>query len=53
MKKCLFDQWYDGEAVSLNNFTKKLFDAFMVADGDNREVIKNGWPEWFENLQSF
>lgn len=53
MNKCLFDQWYDGEAININNFTKQIFEAFIVADFGNREKIKNSWPEWFKNLQSF
>jgi len=53
MKKCLFDQWYDSEVKNLNNFTVKIFGAFLIADYENREIIKNAWPGWFENLQSF
>ncbi len=53
MKQCLFDQWYYQTNTNLNNFTKQIFEAFLIADGNNRHKIKEAWPEWFENLQSF
>ncbi len=54
MGKCLYDQWCDGVAVALNNFTVQLFKAFQVADGVNKAIIiiiKN-WPELFENSEN-
>ncbi len=51
--KCLFDQWYDGEAQNLNNFTIKLFEALMVADGLNRDKFKIAWPEYFKDCKNF
>lgn len=53
MESCLFDQWYNGENPNINNFTKQLFETFLVADGINRNKIRISWPELFENLQSF
>ncbi len=53
MPKYIFDQWYDGEATNLNNFTTKIFEAFVIADGANRSKLMKAFPEWFDGLQSF
>jgi hypothetical protein len=50
--KCLYDQWYEGEQKNLNNFTKKLFEAFMIADGTNRAKFIREWPEYFKGSQN-
>jgi len=52
MKKCLYDQWCDGTAKNLNNFTITLFKAFQYADGNNRAKIIAGWHEWFANSEN-
>lgn len=51
MKKCLYDQWYDGEAKNLNKFTIELFKIIQYADGPNRLRIVQAWPEWFESSE--
>lgn len=50
--KCLFDQWYDGDIKNLNNFTVKLFEVFLIADGSNRQKFVTGWPEYFEGSKN-
>lgn len=48
MEKCLFDKWYyDGHGLS--NFYRRLFDAFICGDGDNRLKIANAFPDQFRD----
>lgn len=44
---CKFDLWYENGTDNISNFYKKLYDAFMCADGVNREKLAKGFPEEF------
>lgn len=46
-EKCLYDRWMDEEKLNLNKFTITLFQLFQYADGRNRQIILNSWPEYF------
>lgn len=49
--KCLYDQWMDGEAKNLNQFTLKIFQAIQCADGTNKAKIIAAWPDWFNKSE--
>jgi hypothetical protein len=46
---CLYDRWYDGDVVNINNFHQKLFELFQLADGINKAIILAGWPVLFRD----
>lgn len=37
----------DSEKLNLNKFTTTLFQLFQYADGTNRKIILDNWPEYF------
>ncbi|EHQ24650.1 hypothetical protein BDD43_3015 [Mucilaginibacter gracilis] len=46
-EKCLYDRWIGNEKLNLNKFTITLFQLFQFADGGNRQIILDNWPEFF------
>jgi hypothetical protein len=50
-EKCLYDKWFDGENLNLNKFTITLFQLFQFADGGNRQIIIDKWPEYFKSSE--
>ncbi len=46
-EKCLYDRWMDGEKLNLNKFAITLFQLLQFADGSNRKIILDNWPEYF------
>jgi len=46
-EKCLYDRWMDEEKLNLNKFTITLFQLCQYADGTNRQIILDDWPEYF------
>ncbi len=46
-EKCLCDRWMDGETLNLNKFTTTLFQLCQYADGSNRKIILDNWPDYF------
>jgi len=52
MEKCLYDQWMDGELTNSNRFFLTMMDAYVFADGQNKAIIRNAWPEWFKDSRN-
>ena len=53
MEKCLFDKWYDNIPLNLSRFQTNLFEAFVYADGTNKNKMTMAWPEFFSGTKHF
>lgn len=49
----LFDKWFNKEISGLGSFDQALFEAFILASGNNRDTLTQAFPEKFKGTQSF
>lgn len=49
MNKTFFEKWQDREHgyTNLGSFQTRLFEAYQVADSDNRQRLENAFSYWF------
>ena len=51
-KKCIYDQWFDGELPNPNGFTRAMIKLWEEADGINRGRMIKAFPEFFEGSEN-